>query len=133
MPGTAPATTGARSTTSAPTTPSTGGTTSEPTIPGPAPSPRAIDVADPLLPGLGDPRIDVHHYDVTLRADPGTDTINGRVVITLAARTTEPLRAFTLDLRGPTVDSAAVDGTPATVDVTGDRSPSRHAPRWTRV
>src|SRR5690606_26528397 len=73
------------------------------TIPGPPPAPDLWDVPDRAVPGLGDPRIDVHHYDVVLRADPGEEEIAGRARITLAARTTDPLPAFTLDLRGPTV------------------------------
>ncbi|MCB0975982.1 MAG: M1 family metallopeptidase [Acidimicrobiales bacterium] len=120
--------TGAPSTSTSPTTTATtaaGSTAPEPRvdvpIPGPAPSPDERDVPDRALPGLGDPRIDVHHYDVTLRADPGAATISGRVVLTLSARTTEPLRSFTLDLRGPKVRKVTVDGTPATHETEGDQ------------
>lgn len=91
------------------------------TIPGPAPDIDERDVADPAVGGLGDPRIDVHRYEVTLRADPGQDEISGRAQITLAPRTAEPLPAFTLDLRGPTVDTATVDGVDAEVRASGDQ------------
>lgn len=91
------------------------------TIPGPPPAADLSDVPDPTVPGLGDPRIDVHHYDVTLRADPGEEAIAGRVRITLAARTAAPLATFTLDLRGPTVRSVTVDGADAASEQRGDQ------------
>lgn len=68
------------------------------------------DVPDRTFPGLGDPRIDVTHYGVTLRAAPGEDRISGTVELDLRPRTKEPLGSFTLDLRGPKVTMAGVDG-----------------------
>lgn len=90
-------------------------------IPGPPPTLDERDVPDRALPGLGDPRIDVRHYDVTLRADPGEKAISGRVSMTLEARTTDDLPSFTLDLRGPRVRSVEVDDTPADHDTDGDQ------------
>jgi len=91
------------------------------TIAGPTPADDVWDVPDRAVPGLGDPRIDVHHYDVTLRADPGEDDIAGHAIVALAARTAEPLASFTLDLRGPTVRSVSVGGEPAEADHRGDQ------------
>lgn len=82
--------------------------------PGAAPDPEVDDVADPTFAGTGDPRIDVVSYDVTVRSNPGDPAISGRVVIRLAALTAEPLESFTLDLNGPVLSSATVEGDPAT-------------------
>lgn len=92
------------------TTPTAGGT-----------DPDQRDVDDEVFSGLGDPRIDVATYDVTLRADPGKDDIRGRVVITLTATTADPLPSFTLDLRGPKVIAAELDRAPAKVTVDDDQ------------
>ncbi len=75
--------------------------------------PEEVNVADETFPGLGDPRIDVSHYDVTVRADPDDPAISGRTEITLAATTAEPLADFSLDLRGPLPDVITVDGVTA--------------------
>lgn len=116
-------TTGRPTTTAAPTT-----TTSTMPTPSTTPLPRgadptADDIADEAFSGLGDPRIDVLSYDVRVRADPGTPAITGQVRIRLVPRTDTPLRAFTLDLRGPTITTATIDGSPATVtaDPDGDQ------------
>lgn len=95
--------------------PATGDTT---TTPGPAPDPTVDDVDDITLPGLGDPRIDVGHYELVVRADPGQPEISGIAVITVTARTSAPLPSFTLDLQGPEVTEATVDGNPAAVSAT---------------
>jgi aminopeptidase N len=89
--------------------------------PGPDPEgvdPTLTDVPDEVFPGLGDPRIDVDHYDVVVRADPGRPGVEGTASLTLSARTAEPLASFTLDLRGPGVTTATVAGDPAEVRVT---------------
>lgn len=83
--------------------------------------PRVRDVPDEVFSGLGDPRIDVADYQVRVRADPGEPRISGTARIRLTAATAEPLRSFTLDLRGPRVAQALVDGRRARVDVDGDQ------------
>jgi aminopeptidase N len=50
-----------------------------------------------------------------VRAAPGRDEIAGRARLTLQSTVDEPLPTFTLDLRGPTVSEATVDGAPARV------------------
>lgn len=92
-------------------------TTTDPAAPSAPPpaDPDVDDVKDPVFDGLGDPRIDVSHYDVVVRADPGQPQIAGTATLTLAARTAKPLASFTLDLRGPVVSAAKVDGKAATV------------------
>lgn len=82
--------------------------------------PTVDDVADEVFDGLGDPRIDVAHYAVTLRADPGDPTVSGTVTLTLSATTAEALQSFTLDLAGPTVTEATVAGRKAKVTMAGD-------------
>ncbi|MCB0962995.1 MAG: M1 family metallopeptidase [Acidimicrobiales bacterium] len=73
------------------------------------------DVPDEVFGGLGDPRIDVDSYDVTLALDPESDELSGTAQLVLSATTDAPLESFTLDLRGPTATSATVDGDPAEV------------------
>ncbi|MCU1496089.1 MAG: peptidase rane alanine aminopeptidase [Acidimicrobiales bacterium] len=85
---------------------------------GPHPDPKVDDVTDPLfseLGDLGDPRIDVSHYDVRVAADPGKPEISGTATLTLAALTADPLTSFTLDLVGLEVSSLSVAGAPAKV------------------
>lgn len=82
--------------------------------------PEVDDVVDATFPGLGDPRIDVVHYDLWVSADMGSPTISGRAAISLAPVTAEPLDELTLDFIGPTVRSATVDGVDAAVDHVGD-------------
>lgn len=84
---------------------------SVPSITRPAtPDERPVDVPDRTFPGLGDPRIDVASYAVTVKATPGQDTISGRVTIELTPVGDRDLTGFTLDLRGPRISTATVDG-----------------------
>ena len=83
--------------------------------------PSVRDVPDRVFSGQGDPRIDVHTYAVTLTAEPGSPRISGRVTMTLAATTAKALPSFTLDLRGPKVSAAQVDGKPARVTAGADQ------------
>lgn len=76
---------------------------------------RTDDVPDEVFPGFGDPRIDVRSYDVTVRADPGELTIEGEVTMVLAPSGDDPVRDLTLDLQGPAITEATVDGRPAQV------------------
>lgn len=107
---------GPSTTSSAPTSGSTTteATTTTAALPGGV-DPDAFDVPDGVWEGLGDPRIDVLHQDVTLRHDPASEAIDGHVDITLRPRTDEPLGSFTLDLRGPEIEEAKVDGAAAEV------------------
>ena len=73
------------------------------------------DVADLAFPGLGDPRIDVTAYDVTLDVDPSEAVVSGRANLRLVALTQDPLTSFTLDLDGPDVTAVLVGGTAARV------------------
>ena len=102
-----------------PTTPSTTTGRSSTTEPAPPP-PQVDDVPDETYSGLGDPRIDVLHYDVAVKADPGEEAITGTARLTLRTTVDEPLERFTLDLYGPEVRSVTVDGTPAGVDAGDD-------------
>ncbi len=72
-----------------------------------------IDVPDVVFDGLGDPRIDVEHVDVVVRADPDVVRVSGRATLTLSPTTRGSLADFTLDLRGPEVSAVTVDGTKA--------------------
>ncbi|HRW39040.1 MAG TPA: M1 family metallopeptidase [Aquihabitans sp.] len=76
---------------------------------------RPDDVADEVFADLGDPRIDVRSYDVDVRADPGDPRIEGEVTMALAPTGDDALRDFTLDLKGPEITDASVDGEPAQV------------------
>ena len=106
-------------TTSRPAIPST--TDPAPTTPSeeaPAPSgdPLPDDVPDRTFAGLGDPRINVSHQAVTVRAAPGEERISGRAVLTLRSTVDEPLTSFTLDLRGPEVTTIAINGADVEAD-----------------
>lgn len=104
------------------TTAATGTTGPQPDGEGPrpidpdaAPDPDVDDVTDEVFDDLGDPRIDVSHYAVVVTADPGRPELRGTATLTLTALTAEPLADLTLDLRGPVVSEATVDGEPAEV------------------
>ena len=88
-------------TTAAPVPPST--------IPGLTPT---VDgVGDQLFPALGNPGIDVQHYDLAVAYDPVTDELSGSVGIDLLL--TEDRSTITLDSAGPVVQSVTLDGSPA--------------------
>ncbi|MFF9481972.1 M1 family metallopeptidase [Streptomyces sp. NPDC014733] len=77
-----------------------------------APASAATGIGDPYYPDDGNPGYDVTHYDVRIAYDPArTDHLDGDTTVT--ARATEALDSFTLDLKGFTVASVTVDGTPA--------------------
>lgn len=83
--------------------------------------PLPPDVPDRTFGGLGDPRIDVQRYDVVVRADPGKEGISGSAEVELRSRARQPLETFTLDLRGPKLTSAKVDGVRAKVAQADDQ------------
>ena len=76
--------------------------------------------AEPGAPGAGDPYFpldgnggyDVGHYDLAIRYDPATDLLRGKA--TIAARATQDLSRFDLDLVGLDVHRIRVDGARAT-------------------
>ncbi|MCU1399818.1 MAG: peptidase family protein, partial [Acidimicrobiales bacterium] len=69
-------------------------------------------VGDVLFPDLGNPGIDVQHYDVDVTYDHATAEIDGTVVLTITATTA--LTAFTLDEVRLDVTAVQVDDTDAT-------------------
>ena len=77
---------------------------SAPTGPGSDPD----GIGDELFPALGNPGLDVQHYDVDLTVDHATGEVRGDVGIDV--RLTEDRTEITLDLLGPVVDSVQVDG-----------------------
>jgi aminopeptidase N len=91
------------------TTPSDASTPTAPTAPT-API-GASGVGDALFPDLGNPGIDVDHYDVALAYDPAARHLEGTV--TLQLHFTAPMRQFTLDSDGPRVSAVTVDGVAA--------------------
>ncbi|OKJ29407.1 M1 family metallopeptidase [Streptomyces sp. CB01580] len=69
-------------------------------------------VGDPYFPDDGNSGYDVSHYDVKIAYDPArTDRLDGDTTVT--ARALTGLDRFGLDLKGFTVASVAVNGTPA--------------------
>jgi aminopeptidase N len=102
------------------TVPGTGGPAPATTIPPPGTGPSTTDpsvdtgdgVGDELFPDLGNPGIDVAHYDVRLTYDPATDVLDGDVRIDLTA--TIDLATFTLDATVPEIGQVTVDGAPVT-------------------
>jgi len=96
--------------TTGPTSTSLPGTSLPGTSP-PDPVATADGLGDPLFPALGNPGIDVQHYDVRLAYDPALDAVEATVVISLLA--TLDLTEFTLDSTTPDVSAVTVNGTPA--------------------
>jgi aminopeptidase N len=76
------------------------------------------DVGDPYFPSLGNTGIDALHYDLEVVYDPVTTRLDGVVGIDVAAEI--DLAAFDLDLVGLHVAAVAVDGVPASFEVTAD-------------
>jgi aminopeptidase N len=69
-------------------------------------------IGDPLFPSLGNPGIDVEHYDLKLRYDPLRKEISATVHLDIAM--TADRTTFSLDSDGPVVSAVTVDGAPAT-------------------
>ncbi|MFF8710545.1 M1 family metallopeptidase [Streptomyces sp. NPDC015184] len=75
-------------------------------------APGGPGVGDPYFPDDGNPGYDVSHYDVRIAYDPARpDHLDG--VTTVTARALDGLDRFGLDLKGFTVASVEVNGTPA--------------------
>ena len=68
----------------------------------------ARTAGDRLFPQIGNGGYDALHYDLALGYDPATDVLDGRA--TIAARATQRLGEFSLDLQGFNVSGVAVDG-----------------------
>jgi len=64
-------------------------------------------VGDDLFPDLGNPGIDVDHYDIDVSYDHDTNVIEATATLTITAAA--DLDAFTLDAVGLDVDSVAID------------------------
>lgn len=99
---------------SVPTEVSTPSPTSDPTAPdstvgGTASGPRGV--GDVLFPDLGNPGIDVTHYDVDLSYVPGPATLQATETLIIVATT--DLSEFSLDSAGPRITSVSIDGTTA--------------------
>jgi aminopeptidase N len=86
------------------------------TAAGPRFTPGAPGIGDSYYPTFGNGGYDVAHYDLDVRYAPATDELTGRA--TIAARATQNLSSFNLDLDGLTVDAISVNGRSA---------------RWTRA
>jgi aminopeptidase N len=71
-------------------------------------------IGDALFPSLGNPGIDVEHYDLILKYDPVREEISARVHLDIAM--TADRETFSLDSAGPVVSAVAVDGVPATFE-----------------
>ncbi|MEU6880821.1 M1 family metallopeptidase [Streptomyces sp. NPDC046712] len=80
-------------------------------------TPGAAGLRDPYFPKLGNGGYDVTHYALDLAYDPRSGRLDGTAMIT--ARAAQDLSAFNLDLAGLAVDSAVVDGDPASVNRAG--------------
>jgi aminopeptidase N len=72
------------------------------------PVPGAQGVGDALFPDLGNPGLDVTHYDVALSYVPGSGLVEG--VVTLDIVLTTARDTITLDSLGPTISEVTVDG-----------------------
>jgi aminopeptidase N len=75
-------------------------------------TPGGAGGGDPFFPSAGNGGYDVKSYGVKLDYQPQNEQLAGDVTIT--ARATQDLSSFNLDLRGLTVNSVRVNGSPAT-------------------
>jgi len=80
----------------------------EPPSDEPTPATAGDGVGDTLFPALGNPGIDVTHYDIDIAYDAADDVVAGTVAIDLLL--TEDRMQITLDSAGPAVSSVLVDG-----------------------
>jgi aminopeptidase N len=76
-------------------------------------TPTATASGDPLFPTLGNPGVDVLHYDVELTVGPNM-SLSGEVGLDIDF--TEDRDTFSLDSSGPQVSKVTVDGAAATFD-----------------
>lgn len=79
----------------------------------------ATGLGDPVFPELGNPGYDVGRYDLSVSYDATTRTVAASVTIT--ARATAALPAFTLDSVGATGVRGSVDGRAAAVVQDGEK------------
>ena len=63
---------------------------------------------DSIYPALGDAGLDVTHYDLSIRSDPRLDTLSGRALLNVVARST--LSQIALDFAGPITSRVLLDG-----------------------
>ncbi len=68
-------------------------------------------IGDALFPSLGNPGIDVEHYDLALQYDPLRKEIAAKEHLDIAM--TADRARFSLDSAGPVVSAVSVDGVPA--------------------
>ncbi|WP_433467233.1 M1 family metallopeptidase [Spirillospora sp. CA-128828] len=81
-------------------------------------TPGAPGAGDPYFPDMGNGGYDVAHYDIGLKYDPGTKSI--QAVTKVEARATQNLSRFDLDFLGPLkISSLTVDGRKASFTRTG--------------
>ena len=74
---------------------------------------RSTPVADSQYPSIGNPKLDVLHYQLNLAWAPTTGTLTGAVTVTL--RAVEAVPSIALDFAGTyTVHATTVDGAAAT-------------------
>ncbi|GLW62111.1 peptidase [Actinomadura rubrobrunea] len=74
-------------------------------------TPGGPGLGDPYFPNAGNGGYDVRHYDVVLDYPGARGDVDATV--TVNARATQPLSAFSLDYRGPEISSVTVEGRPA--------------------
>jgi aminopeptidase N len=105
----APQTTASQHTSGAPPAtdpPDTTGASPATTVPAPSAGPSGV--GDPLFPDLGNPGIDVTHYDIDVAYDPPSRRIDASATLAIVATT--DLDRFTLDAIGLDVTSVEIDG-----------------------
>jgi len=82
-------------------------------------SPGARTSGDPYIPASGNGGYDVQHYDLTINYDPVANRMVSAADITI--RATQGLSEFSLDLRGFTNATVAIDGVAAGVTRATDK------------
>lgn len=78
-----------------------------------AAAPGAAGAGDAYTPRQGNGGYDVRHYNLSVRYDPRSNRLTTGTRAVITARATQTLSRFNVDLRGLTVDTVTVDGTPA--------------------
>ena len=76
----------------------------------PPASPGAVDIGDPLFPGLGNGGYDALHYDLALIYPTSAPLQQVSGTVTMLADATQNLSRFNLDFSGDAVRSVKVNG-----------------------
>jgi aminopeptidase N len=89
---------------------------------GPAFTPGARTLGDPIFPQIGNGGYDAQHYEIDLDYDPAANVFDAATT-TVTAKATQNLSEFSLDFQELAVSQVLVDGAPAAFSFAGPSEP----------